>query len=129
MILSVTDQTMKVLVKNELHQCNAMHQCNAAFAITGQVKFVEVSLEKIWSDMVCLGRPYQFKFFRGCLSQFLLGPFLNTLTHITNKVYNFWNFEDILEDFIHFARFRVQNYHLIYTTWLLRILIFIAQDI
>ena len=31
-----------------------------------------------------LGRPYHFKFFKGCLPQILLGPFLNTLTH-TNQ--------------------------------------------
>ena len=29
-----------------------------------------------------LGRPYHFKFFKGCLPQILLGPFLNTLTQI-----------------------------------------------
>ena len=29
--------------------------------------------------MVCLNRPYPFKFFKGCLRQILLGPFLNTL--------------------------------------------------
>ena len=28
--------------------------------------------------MVCLSRPYPFKFFKGCLPQILLGPFLNT---------------------------------------------------
>ena len=32
--------------------------------------------------MVCLSRPYHFKFFKGCLPQILLGPFLNTLTQI-----------------------------------------------
>ena len=30
--------------------------------------------------MVCPGRPYDFKFFKGCLPQILLGPFMNTLT-------------------------------------------------
>ena len=34
------------------------------------------------SDMVCLGRPHHFKFFKGCHPQILVGPFLNTLTHI-----------------------------------------------
>ena len=28
------------------------------------------------------GRPYSFKFFKGSLPQILLGPFLNTLTHV-----------------------------------------------
>ena len=37
-----------------------------------QVIFVEDSLS----------RPYHFKFFKGCLPQTLLGPFLNTLTHL-----------------------------------------------
>ena len=31
---------------------------------------------------ICLGRPYPFKFFKGCLPQILLGPLLNTLSHI-----------------------------------------------
>ena len=46
-----------------------------------QVKFVESSLWNIWSDMVWLGRPYQFEFFKGYLPQILFAPFLNTLTH------------------------------------------------
>ena len=32
-------------------------------------------------DMVSLGRPYHFKFFKSCPPQILLGPFLNTLTY------------------------------------------------
>ena len=32
--------------------------------------------------MVCLGRPYHFKYFKGCFPEILLGPFLNTLTHM-----------------------------------------------
>ena len=35
-----------------------------------------------------LGRPYPLKLFKGCLSQILLGPFFNTLSHIT---YHFWD--------------------------------------
>ena len=45
-----------------------------------QVEFVEDILYKyegIWSVM----RLYLFKFFKGCLPQVLLGPFLNTLSH------------------------------------------------
>ena len=33
--------------------------------------------------MVCLSRPYTFKFFKVRLPQILLGPFLKTLLHIT----------------------------------------------
>ena len=47
-----------------------------------QVKFLEDSLQKIWSDMVCRGRPYHCSFFKGFLPQILLGPFLNTLSKI-----------------------------------------------
>ena len=36
----------------------------------------------ISSDTVCLSRPHHFKFFKGCLPQILLGPFLNTLSKI-----------------------------------------------
>ena len=32
--------------------------------------------------MVCLGRPHHFRFFKGSHPQILIGPFLNTLTHI-----------------------------------------------
>ena len=32
--------------------------------------------------MVCLGRPYRVKLFKGCLSQILLGPILNTLLYV-----------------------------------------------
>ena len=35
--------------------------------------------------MVYLNRPYRFKFFKGCLSQILLDPFLNTLSQIPYK--------------------------------------------
>ena len=37
--------------------------------------------------MVYLGRPYHFKFSKGCLPQILLGPFLNTLTQLSQILY------------------------------------------
>ena len=49
-----------------------------------QVKFMGDRLLKILSDMVCLSRSYQFKFFKYCLPQILLGPLLHTLTHMIN---------------------------------------------
>ena len=45
-------------------------------------KICERQLLKIWSDVVCLNRPYHFRFFKGCLSQNILGAFLNTLSQI-----------------------------------------------
>ena len=41
---------------------------------------------KIWSDVVCLGKPYHFKFYKGWVSQILLGPFLNTLFQIYLRI-------------------------------------------
>ena len=35
--------------------------------------------------MVCLNRPRHFKFFKGCFSQILLDPFLNTLPQIASS--------------------------------------------
>ena len=35
--------------------------------------------------MVCLSRPYHFNFFKGCLLETLLGPFLYTLTQNTDQ--------------------------------------------
>ena len=50
---------------------------------------MEGSLKKRWRNMVCLSRPYPFKFFKGCLSQNLLSPLLNTLLHLF--CYKTWN--------------------------------------
>ena len=48
-----------------------------------------VNLKDTWAKVfknglskVCGSRPYHFKFFKGCLPQILLGPFLNTLTYM-----------------------------------------------
>ena len=51
-----------------------------------QVKFVKDSLLKTWSDMVCLGR----LFFKGCLPQVLLGPFLNTLSQMWAALFSLY---------------------------------------
>ena len=51
-----------------------------------QIKFVEDSLLKSWRDMVCLSRPYPRKFFKGCLPQILLDPFLNTMAQILSMI-------------------------------------------
>ena len=42
--------------------------------------------------MVCLGRPYHFKFFKGSLPQILLRPFLNNLTHMMFQLIAFQPF-------------------------------------
>ena len=65
--------------------------CNKKYGITNkteysrmdQAKFVEDSINEICRDIVCLNKPYPSKFFKGRLPQFLLAPFLNTLSQIT----------------------------------------------
>ena len=49
-----------------------------------QVKFLGDGLWKTWSAMICLSRLYHIKFFKGCLSQMSLGPFMNIVSHIIN---------------------------------------------
>ena len=46
--------------------------CDKVFKMD-QMKFFEESFQKLWSDMVCLSRPYHFKYFKGCLPQISLG--------------------------------------------------------
>ena len=41
-----------------------------------------IKFEAVWS---ALDIPYLFKFFKGCLPQILLGPFLNTLPQIPHQ--------------------------------------------
>ena len=54
-------------------------------------------------NMGNLSRPYPFKIFKGCFPQFLLGPLLNTLSHILLDEENRdWDMKtNILSDTIH----------------------------
>ena len=52
-----------------------------------QVKLVEDSLWKIWLDMLSK-QAIHFIFFKGCLPQILLDPFLTTLTQILLTLYS-----------------------------------------
>ena len=58
--------------------------CDKVFK-NGSIKVCGRQPLKILKHMVCLSRPYRFKVFKNCLPQILLGPFLNTLSHIFNK--------------------------------------------
>ena len=55
---------------------------------------------EIWSVMVCLNRPYPFKFFKSCLPQILLGSFLNTLFQMKKK--DHWISSTLSKSFIWF---------------------------
>ena len=53
-------------------------QCMTLF-----VNFKQKMVEKTFFTLINgLGKTYYFKFFKGCLPQILLGPFLNTLTQM-----------------------------------------------
>ena len=60
---------------------------------------MEDSFWKIWSDMVCLSRWYQFKVYKSCLPQILLGPFLNTLTHLISILWTYVHYKIITETY------------------------------
>ena len=49
------------------------------------IKILEIIWDKVFKNgpsNFCVSRPYSFKFFKGCLPKILLGPFLNTLSHL-----------------------------------------------
>ena len=52
-----------------------------------QVKFVETAFKKFEGVWSASSRPYHFKYFKGGLPQILLGPFLNTLSHINMSTF------------------------------------------
>ena len=60
-------------LKLELKRENILNKLNKLKSMQLKVEF--------------LTRPYSFKFFKGCLPQILLGPFLNTLANI---IHNSW---------------------------------------
>ena len=81
-----------------------------------QVKFVEDSLQKIEVIWSALSRPYDFKFFKGCLPQILLGPFLNTYMILVdiglNRLFSCTHLSGIryfLQFLFSFRRFDYQN--------------------
>ena len=69
---------------------NEVTASGTKYSRVDQVKFVEDSLSKIRSDMVCLSRPYHLKIFKGSLPQILLSPFLNTLTQVFQSFIERW---------------------------------------
>ena len=64
------------------HRSRLNASSGAKYSRIDHVKFLEDSLYKIWSRMVCLSRPYHFKCFKGCLPQILLGSFFNIFPHL-----------------------------------------------
>ena len=48
---------------------------------------MKTTFKKFEVIIVCLERPYRFNFFKGCIPQISLGPFLNILTQIKFSSY------------------------------------------
>ena len=48
---------------------------------------------KYWRMDQVRSRPYPFKFFKGCLPQILLGPLLNTLSHMKGFPFIWWYYK------------------------------------
>ena len=73
--------------------------------------------EVIWSALVCLGKPYHFTFFKGCLPQIILSPFLNTLCHVFPKTENicFSSKHLILLTYFYVSFRLLINFDLVYT--------------
>ena len=78
----------------ELLDCNEPEICDIRMKL----------LSKIIDNIKCLGRPYHFEFFKSCLPQILLGPFLNTLTQILLQILLNPN---IVTDIVEYALFAI----------------------
>ena len=55
---------------------------NIQAILTFETKYLRVNQVKFGEDTF---KKFEFKFFKSCLPQVLLGPFLNTLTHLSDK--------------------------------------------
>ena len=56
---------------------------NGPSKICGRQPIKNLKEYSLVRGLVCLSRPYPFKFFKGCLLQILLGPFFNTVPHFS----------------------------------------------
>ena len=77
-----------VYVNSQMHTGALLPITNESkYSRIDHVKFVEDCLQKIWRDMFCLSCLRDMvTFFKGCLPQVLLAPFLTTLSQVKLKV-------------------------------------------
>ena len=61
---------------------NSSHLENHCFLGKYGAKYSRINPVKFVEDSLRIGRPYHFKFFKGCLPQTLIGLFLNTLPYM-----------------------------------------------
>ena len=78
---------INIFAWSKIQSCRFTQTCRwgsfrSRYSRVNQVKSVEHSLKKVWSDIVSLSRPYHFKIFKDCHPKILLDPFLDTLTHL-----------------------------------------------
>ena len=71
----------------ELSGCGFESRCSRLFVYSFSFRDLYFSLfdSKMLKILYMGSRPNHFKFFKACLPQILLGPFLNTLTHMSLK--------------------------------------------
>ena len=75
-----------------------------------RVKVFKNGPRKIF-DVVCLGRPCHFNFFKGCFPQILFGPFLNALNHMIRY---FNEFRSLYFDTFHYCFFFLSGFSFTY---------------
>ena len=83
-------------LKLELKRENILNKLNKLKSMQLKVEF--------------LTRPYSFKFFKGCLPQILLGPFLNTLTQMSQQEKSLSGIETQILSPSQTANEKVKNY-------------------
>ena len=70
---------LDLLVTHKTKRSETRCEYGTRYSKMEQQNLWKTTFEGVWSS---LGRPYPFKFFKGCLLQILLGPFLNTLAQM-----------------------------------------------
>ena len=70
---------------------------------------------RIWSDYMVYFRPYPFKFFKDCLPQTLLGPFLNILSYMLLKRHSYSEKQGIISSFVPSVALNIKASNLICT--------------
>ena len=88
-------ESCEFLVKIQVHKSDGIHWRNPGYHSTFRVfkaskcMFLSCYDSLLYSNFkrTCLSRPYLSYFFKGCLPQILLGPFLNILSHVVVSLF------------------------------------------
>ena len=83
--ITFSSYSRKCLPESMVKKFSGCYKWDKVFK-SGPSKICGRQLLKCLKDLVCLSRPYPFKFFKGCLPKCLLGPFLNIFSQISIEV-------------------------------------------